>query len=192
MMFTQTKLTILNDFFLLTLHTWRMYVIYSDHLLVDRSKDHRLCSKPAHYDSFQQREINCLEGLPWWLSGKESTCQCKRHRLNPWIRTIPWRRKWQPTPVFLPEQSQGLRILVGYSPQGCNRVRHDWATKQQQRIIRNSGQVLLLDSFAALDLRSLSFLIHKMRMMLPSFWGCYDGWGSWTHSVNIDSSEEGN
>ena len=40
-------------------------------------------------------------GFPWWLSGKESTCQCKRHRFNPWVRKIPWRRKWLPTPVFL-------------------------------------------------------------------------------------------
>ena len=37
---------------------------------------------------------------PRWLSGKESTCQCG---FNPWIRKIPWRRKWQPTQVFLPE-----------------------------------------------------------------------------------------
>ena len=40
-------------------------------------------------------------GLPWWLSGKETAFQCRRHRFNPWVRTIPWRRKWQPTPVFL-------------------------------------------------------------------------------------------
>ena len=41
-------------------------------------------------------------GLPWWLSGKESICQCKRHRSDPWVGKIPWSRKWQPTPVFLP------------------------------------------------------------------------------------------
>ena len=34
--------------------------------------------------------------LPWWLSGKEPTCQCRRHRSNPRVRKIPWRRKWQP------------------------------------------------------------------------------------------------
>ena len=47
--------------------------------------------------------------LPLWLSGKESTCQCRRCRFNPWIRKIPWKRKWQPTPVFLPEESYGQR-----------------------------------------------------------------------------------
>ena len=37
----------------------------------------------------------------------------------------PWRRKWQPTPVLLPGQSHGQRSLVGYSPEGCKRVRHN-------------------------------------------------------------------
>ena len=40
-----------------------------------------------------------------------------RCRLDPWVGKIPWRRKWQPTPVFLPEESHGQRSLVGYS--GC-------------------------------------------------------------------------
>ena len=38
---------------------------------------------------------------------------------NPWIGKTPWRRAWQPTPVFLPEESQGQRSLAGYSPWGC-------------------------------------------------------------------------
>ena len=42
------------------------------------------------------------EGLPRWLSGRESTFQCRRCRFDPWVRKIPWRRKWLPTPVFLP------------------------------------------------------------------------------------------
>ena len=45
-------------------------------------------------------------GLPWWVSCKEPACQCrrcKRHGFHPWVRKTPWRRKRQPTPVFLPE-----------------------------------------------------------------------------------------
>ena len=34
-------------------------------------------------------------GLSWWFSGKESTCQCRRLGFEPWVREIPWRRKWQ-------------------------------------------------------------------------------------------------
>jgi len=55
-------------------------------------------------------------GLLWWLSGKESTCQCRRCKFNPWVRKIPWRRKWQPTPVFLSRKSHGQESLTGYSP----------------------------------------------------------------------------
>ena len=48
----------------------------------------------------------------------------KRLGLDPWVRKILWRRKWQPTPVFLPGESYGQRSLAGYSPQG-HRVGHD-------------------------------------------------------------------
>ena len=57
-------------------------------------------------------------GLPWWLSGKESNCQCRRPRLDPWVGKIPWRRKWQPTPAFLPGESQGWGSLVVCRPCG--------------------------------------------------------------------------
>ena len=43
--------------------------------------------------------------LPWGLSGKEPACRCRRHRADPWVRKIPWRRKWQPTPIFLSGKS---------------------------------------------------------------------------------------
>ena len=43
----------------------------------------------------------------------------RRPRFNTWIRKIPWRRKWQPTPLFLSGESHGQRILAGYSPRGC-------------------------------------------------------------------------
>ena len=57
--------------------------------------------------------------LPRWHSGKESICQCRRHRrrgFNPWVRKIPWSRKWQPTPVFMPGKSHGHKSLADYSP----------------------------------------------------------------------------
>ena len=48
--------------------------------------------------------------------------QCRRSRFDPWVAwvgKILWRRKWQPTQVFLPEESHGQRRLAGYSPWGC-------------------------------------------------------------------------
>ena len=57
---------------------------------------------------------------PWYgLSGKESTCQCRRrrrHRFDPWFGRILWRREWLPAPVFLPGESHRQRSLMGYSP----------------------------------------------------------------------------
>ena len=76
----------------------------------------------------------CLSGLPGWLSGKESTFQCRRCGFHPWFRKILWKRKWQPTPVFLLGESHGQRSLVGYSPQDGERVGCDLATKQQQLV----------------------------------------------------------
>ena len=50
---------------------------------------------------------------------KELACQCRRPGFDPWVRKIPWRRKWQPTPVFLPEKSHGERTLEDCSLGGC-------------------------------------------------------------------------
>ena len=70
-----------------------------------------------------------LMGLLSWLNGKESACQCRRHRFDSWVGKIPWRRKWLPTPVFLPGEFHGQRSLVGYSPWGHKRVRYNLGTK---------------------------------------------------------------
>jgi len=56
--------------------------------------------------------------LPKWLSGKEFSCQYRRHKVDPWGRKILWRIKGQPTPVFLPGEFHGQRSLVGYGPWG--------------------------------------------------------------------------
>ena len=55
-------------------------------------------------------------GLPWWCRGQSVCLQYGRTGFNPWVGKIPWRRKWQPTPVFLPGESHGWRSLVGCSP----------------------------------------------------------------------------
>ena len=64
------------------------------------------------------------------LSGKESVCQYRRRVFDPWVRKIPWRRKWKPTLVFLPGKSHGQRSLAGYSPWDCKRVGHNSVTEQ--------------------------------------------------------------
>ena len=57
--------------------------------------------------------------FPGGTSGKEPTCQCRNLKgcgFDPCIWKIPWRRAWQPTPVFLPGEFHGYRSLAGYNP----------------------------------------------------------------------------
>ena len=53
-------------------------------------------------------------------------------RFDPCVEKVPWKRKWQPTLVFLPAKSHGQRSLAGKSPWGPKRVRYDLTTKQEQ------------------------------------------------------------
>ena len=62
-----------------------------------------------------------VERAPGGASGKESACQFRRRKrflFKPWVEKMPWRRKWQPTPVFLPGKFHRQRRLTGYSPLG--------------------------------------------------------------------------
>ena len=71
-----------------------------------------------------------LLGFPGGASSKEPACQCRRHKrhgFSPWVGKIPWRRTWQPTPVFLPGESHEQKSLMGYKSKGSQRVRHDWS-----------------------------------------------------------------
>ena len=70
--------------------------------------------------------------LYWWISGKELACQFRRHGFDPWLGKIPWRRKWKPTPVFLPGKSHGQRSLASCSPWGCRELHMTDCSTQQQ------------------------------------------------------------
>ena len=75
--------------------------------------------------------LDCLtlphasQGFSGGTNDKEPACQrkrCKRHRFDPWVAKIPWRKAWQPTPVFLSGESHGQRSLVGCRPQSCKEL----------------------------------------------------------------------
>ena len=85
------------------------------------------------YSPWGRKESDRTERLslsPRWLSGKESACHCRRlqiQRFDPWVGKIPWRRKWQPTPVFLmeklwTEEPGGLRELDPTAHSCCTRL----------------------------------------------------------------------
>ena len=97
-------------------------------------------------------------GFPSGASGKEASCQSRRHKrcgFNPWVRKIPWRRKWQPTPVPMPGKSHGQRCLAGCSPWGCKEL----DTTEQ------AGT-----SFSLLSLKPLLSHIHHTPVSLASLY----------------------
>ena len=100
-----------------------------EHLLLwqtaQEGKSHRAGRKEAHASGVTGKpnfkDLCQLLWLPRWQSGKEPTCQhkrCKRHGFDPWVGKIPWRRKWQPTPVSLPGEFHGQRSLAELQSMG--------------------------------------------------------------------------
>ena len=76
-----------------------------------------------------QKLYLCL-GCPGGTNGKEPACQSRRHKrcgLDPWVWKSPWRRAWQPTPVFLPGESLWAEESDVQQSIGSQRVRHDWS-----------------------------------------------------------------
>jgi len=81
---------------------------------------------------------------------KKPTCKrYKRFRFNLWVRKIPWRRAWQPTPVFLPEESHRKRSLAGYSP---------WCIKKSDMTLH--ALICIKNLF-----KQISFLFNNFLMM---------------------------
>ena len=114
--------------------------------------------------------------LPRWLSGKEFSCRCRRHRkhvFDPWVGKIPWRRKWQCIPVFLLGKSQRQRSpeaivhrvtksqtwLSTHTEGNCsfNNILAHRQTKNQERRKRNTN-----------NLSGTKILMNTKNKLLPS------------------------
>ena len=95
-----------KQFSILLIQLYTSYLLWAAHLLSLPTKD------------MSKEKLGAKQGLPWWISGKEPIWRCRRHGFDPWTGKIPWRRKWQPTSVFLPGETHGQRNLVGYTPWG--------------------------------------------------------------------------
>ena len=127
--------------------------------------------------------------LPRCHSDKESAYQCRRcnrFRFDSWFWKIPWRRKWQPTPVFLPEKFHGQRILVGYSPWVTNRrdlvtehtqythmvkylIHTEWRTKQKCTVQQLSGGTSTIWVWK----KEEHYHIQKLSLDLPNLYHCF-------------------
>ena len=121
---------------------------------------------------------------------KELTCKCRRHErwgFHPWVRKIPWRRAWQPTPLFLLGESHGQKSLVGYSPWGHKELDMTEATTHTGRPrVRKSG-IFCLPTVAVST--SLCSSLRLSKAQVPHIWNrnksadpaCLPGlcWSSW-------------
>ena len=77
---------------------------------------------PKNVQTITQLNLSHMLDFPGGSDSKSIYLQCGKPRFDPWVGKIPWRRKWQPTPVFLPGKSHGQRSLAGYSPWGRNEL----------------------------------------------------------------------
>ena len=130
-----------------------------------------------------------LHGTFQWLKKKKTTCNAEDTGDTagsiPWrVRKIPWRRAWQPTPVFLLGESHGQRSLEGYRPQGCTELDTAEVTEHThlrltRRWVRNATPENLV---------CYSFMIKgkagRGRDLCPS-------WGDMSHASFIRSSSRG-
>ena len=126
-------------------------------------------------------------GLPGGASGEEPACQyrrCRRPGFDPWVRKIPWRSVWQPTPVFLPEKFHGQRSLAGYSPEGRKESDTTEVTQQQQQQegslgkkghmhIRAESLCSAPETVTALSISYVCVCAEPFQLC-PTFWGPKD------------------
>ena len=83
-----------------------------------------------------------IMGCSQWYSYMRFACNARDLGLIPWVGKIPWRRRWQPTPVFLPGESPWTEELGVLQPMGLQRVRHDWATKHSTQNMKFAYPVI--------------------------------------------------
>jgi len=80
--------------------------------------EHHIPSSSPTYSIFWLCNSMGVIRLSWWLSGKDSACQCRSRGFSPWVGKISWGRNWPLTLEFLGGKSLGQRKLAGYSPWG--------------------------------------------------------------------------
>ena len=124
--------------------------------LLQTSSDPLQC-KSALCFSKKRNVVYINMGFPGGASGKEPTCQCRRQerpRFDPWVRKIPWSRKWQPIPIFLPGESQGQNSLAGYSLW----VGHNWSDLTCMHAYTNVNTYILFVCPNSIDHENLCFM----------------------------------
>ena len=115
-----------------------------------------------------------FERLPSGPSGKEPACQYWRHKgpgFDPWVGKIPWRRKWQPTPVFLPGKSPWTEEPGGLQSVKLQRVRHDWAHVCSLKALCMSMVALGDQRLKPMNFGVVGYMFQSTAVPLPEQWG---------------------
>ena len=119
-------------------------------------------------EQFLERNMHFIDKVLYhstrWHGGKESACQCRRCwrcEFDPWVEKIPWRRKWQPTPVFLPGKSHGEMRLTGYSPCGCKESCMQVFIDIVRNVFSQAKLNTLHFTWITIHLNTLHFTCHK-------------------------------
>ena len=114
---------------------WQIIYFYNDNRIftvcnrIMYIKNQDLVTSLVTTVSLKQKRVDIWRHLAGGASDKEPACQCKRQKR---LGFGPWRRIWQPTPVFVPGESPWTEEPRGWQSLGSQRVRHDWATLPTQ------------------------------------------------------------
>ena len=105
-----------------------------------------------------------------WIRKWRICLQCRRLRFSPWVGKIPWRRKRQPTPAFLPGESHGQRSLAGYSPWGRKEsdMTEQLTVDKFWQCIQSQGKVLLRNYSEGTEIRLREYVQYWYRQP-PAF-----------------------
>ena len=107
--------------------------LFHTHFTPCQRENYSLCQVSQEIPNKDSNIPYTLCIFPGGSDGKVSACSVGDPDLILGLGRPPWRSEWQPTPVVLPGEFRGQRSLVGYSPEGCKRVRHKLVTKKQPR-----------------------------------------------------------
>ena len=115
--------------------------------MVQPKKKKKICLVRGMKIRHHHRNMETCEAsqVAQWLRIRCQCRRCKRCRFDPWVGKMPWRRKWHPTPIFLPGTSHAQRSLVGYSPRGC---KESDATERLSTQPHKNMWLLLLSHFS--------------------------------------------
>ena len=179
------------------METYKEFLINSARHTIELKKKKRKERKPKNNIVKKLSQLMNSKNrmrLPWWLSGKESTCQCKRYGFNPWVRKTPLEKEMATcsSSSFLPGKSHGKDEPGGLPSIGLQRVGHDWVTKQQRTVYCIRKALPPVNTVYSPLLASASFKHLKYLHFITKDEGSLqESWDKWCCPLVISSTRAG-